>query len=230
MLSDKLFFWLFQSAPDRIVALLEGMPEDAKGCRFTAPVLKEREYRRDGLFLPPSGREDLPAVILEAQMAADPGFLRRLYAEAARLLQQEPEIGDWCVVVITPSRQLNFGAVEAVAEFVERRVRWVELEPGCWEEPVPLLQRVLGLLLQPELEIVGRTRELREQALATEPGEGIDELIAAILVTRFPSRSIPEICAMGGITVEEFSQSRIYREIVGIGEARGLALGEARGK
>ncbi|MFM8525442.1 MAG: DUF4351 domain-containing protein, partial [Cyanobacteriota bacterium] len=47
---------------------------------------------------------------------------------------------------------------------------------------------------------------------------------------RFPSRSIPEICAMGGITVEEFSQSRIYREIVGIGEARGLALGEARGK
>ena len=37
---------------------------------------------------------------------------------------------------------------------------------------------------------------------------------------------------MGGITVEDFTQSRIYKEIVGIGfaegEARGKAIGEAR--
>jgi hypothetical protein len=30
-----------------------------------------------------------PALILEAQMTADPGFLLLLYAEAARLLQQQ---------------------------------------------------------------------------------------------------------------------------------------------
>ena len=60
----------------------------------------------------------------------------------------------------------------------------------------------------------------------------LDDVIAAILVTRFPTRSIPEVCAMGGITVEDFTQSRIYKEIVGIGfaegEARGKAIGEAR--
>ena len=43
-------------------------------------MLKEREYRLDGLFLPPPERPELPALILEAQMAADGGFLRRLYA------------------------------------------------------------------------------------------------------------------------------------------------------
>ncbi|MFM7547344.1 MAG: DUF2887 domain-containing protein [Cyanobacteriota bacterium] len=63
-------------------------PADAGGYRFSAPVLKEREHRLDGLFLPPAHRLDLPAVILEAQIAGDPGFLRRLYAESARLLQQ----------------------------------------------------------------------------------------------------------------------------------------------
>ena len=48
---------------------------------FSAPVLKEREYRLDGLFLPPADQPELPTLILEAQMAADPDFLLRLNAE-----------------------------------------------------------------------------------------------------------------------------------------------------
>jgi len=107
--SDKLFYWLFQHQPDRILPLLPDLPADAKGYRFSAPVLKEREYRLDGLFLPPPERPELPALILEAQMAADAGFLRRLYAETARLLQQEPGIERWRVVVLCPSRELHFG-------------------------------------------------------------------------------------------------------------------------
>ena len=69
MLSDKLFFWLFQNNPDRILSLVEGLPADAGGYTFSAPALKEREYRLDGLFLPPADRPDLPALILEAQRA-----------------------------------------------------------------------------------------------------------------------------------------------------------------
>jgi hypothetical protein len=46
------------------------------------------------------------------------------------------------------------------------------------------------------------------------------------------SPTIPEICALGGITVEDFTESRTCQEIVGIGltlgEARCLALGEAK--
>jgi predicted transposase YdaD len=52
-------------------------------------------------------------------------------------------------------------------------------------------------------------------------------LIPAILLSRFNDRPIQEICAMGGITVEDFTQSRAYQEIFGLGEARGEALGEA---
>ena len=35
---------------------------------------------------------------------------------------------------------------------------------------------------------------------------------------------------MGGITLDDFTQSVAYREIFGLGEARGIALGEARGE
>ena len=34
MLSDKLFFWLFQNQPDRILSLLEDLPADAAGYIF----------------------------------------------------------------------------------------------------------------------------------------------------------------------------------------------------
>jgi len=51
-------------------------------------------------------------------------------------------------------------------------------------------------------------------------------LIPAILMARFSERPVEEVCAMGGITVQDFTQTPIYKEILGIG----LAEGEARGK
>ena len=95
--SDKLFYFLFHSNPDLILRWLEDLPVDAGGYSFSAPVLKEREYRLDGLFSPPPQRPDLPAVVLEAQMAPDPGFLLRLYAETGRCLHSRPGMvtGAW---------------------------------------------------------------------------------------------------------------------------------------
>jgi predicted transposase YdaD len=196
-------------------------------------VLKEREYRLDGLFLPPPERPDLPALILEAQMAADGGFLRRLYAETARLVQQEPTIHQWRVVVLCPSRQLNFGDPAPVAEFIEQRVRWIELLPAAANPTAPALVQALALLLQSEQDLPTTTAALRTRVAGSSQAAEIDDVIAAILVARFNGRSIQELCAMGGITLDDFTQSVAYREIFGRGEAqgeaRGVALGEARG-
>ena len=64
--SDKLFFWLFQQHPDRILELQKDLPADSRGWRFSAPVVKEREHRLDGLFHPPTQAPELPVVLLEA--------------------------------------------------------------------------------------------------------------------------------------------------------------------
>ncbi|MCP9886742.1 DUF2887 domain-containing protein [Cyanobium sp. ATX 6A2] len=236
MLSDKLFFWLFQNRPDRILTLLDGLPADACGYSFSAPVLKQREYRLDGLFLPPPNRPDLPALILEAQMAPDPGFLRRLYAETARLLQQQPTITAWRVLVITPSRHLDFGDPGPVAEFLERRLHWVELQPQRWpQQPaqpaIPLFQRLLALLVQPEAQIPTAVQGLRREApLLPTPDEAADllTLIPTILIARFYDRPVEEIAAMAGITADDFTQSVAYRQIFGLGKAEGEAKGEAK--
>ena len=231
--SDKLFYWLFQSQPDRILQLLPDLATaatgDAAGYRFVAPVFKAREYRPDGLFLAPDPRSQLPALLLEAQMQADPEFLLRLYAESGRFLAQERTIQHWLVVVICPSRQLGFGDPQPVAEFLEHRVRWLELQPALDAPNAPPLLRTLALLLEKEERLPTTTAEIRRAVAGSELEPQIADATAAILLARFTSRPIPEICAMGGITLEDFSQSVAYKEIFGLGEERGLEQGLEQG-
>jgi predicted transposase YdaD len=236
--SDKLFYWLFEKQPDRILQLLPelagaGVP-DGDGYRFVAPVFKAREYRPDGLFLALEYGSELPALLLEAQMQADPEFLLRLYAESGRLLQQQHRNGQpiryWLVVVLCPVRSMAFGDPEPVAEFLERRVRWLELQPALADPQAPPLLRTLALLLETEERLPATTAEIRTAVAGTALESQIVDATAAILMARFTTRPIPEICAMGGITLEDFSQSVASREIFGLGEQRGLEEGRLEGR
>ncbi|MEB3156794.1 MAG: DUF2887 domain-containing protein [Cyanobacteriota bacterium] len=224
--SDKLFFWLFQTHPDRILELQRDLPAEAEGWRFFAPLVKALERRLDGCFQPPVEHPELPVVLLEAQMAADPKFLRRLYGQTATLVQQEEEIEHWRVVVICPHRRLNFGSPIAVAEFLRERVHWVELELVARDPDASPLLRALALLVQPEAEIPACSGVLQAEVAGTVQAESIADVIAAIVLARFNGRSIPELCAMGGITVEEFTQSVAYKEIFGQGLEEGRQEGE----
>ncbi|MFM9100105.1 MAG: DUF2887 domain-containing protein [Cyanobium sp.] len=223
---DKLFFWLFQNRTDRLQSLIEGLVEDMDGYTFTAPVIKEREVRLDGLFLPPA--EQLPhkfALIMEAQMAAEPEFLLRLYNESSLLLRhqhrQSQPVRYWRVLVICPSRDLNFGDPIPVQEFLRERVIWIELAPDRLPPSAPPLQRALAMLLLPEEQLPASSAAIREQASATPLASELDDVIAAILLSRFNGRSITDICAMGGITLDDFTNSVAYKEIFGRGLEQG---------
>jgi len=228
--SDKLFFWLFQNQPDRILQLLPDLPADAGGYRFVAPVFKALEHRPDGMFLAAQQGSDLPALVLEAQMQAEPEFLLRLYAESGRFLLQEKTIRRWQVVVLCPLRSMAFGDPEPVAEFLEHRVRWLELQPSLADPNAPPLLRTLALLLEREERLPATTAQIRSAVAGTELESQIADATAAILLARFTTRPIPEICAMGGITLEDFTQSVAYKEIFGLGEEQGREQGLKTGE
>jgi predicted transposase YdaD len=224
--SDKLFFWLFQGRSDRLQPLVAELIDSMEGYSFSAPAIKELEVRLDGLFLPPPEQlAEKPALILEAQMAAAPDFLLRLYSESALLLRHQHRQGQplrhWRVVVICPSRDLAFGDPVPVREFLEERVLWIELAPERLPPEAPPLQRALGLLLLPEAQVSASATAIRRSAAGTTLSGEIDTVIAAILVARFSGRSIPELCAMGGITLDDFTSSAIYKEIFGLGQDQG---------
>ncbi len=229
--SDKLFFWLFQGRSDRLLPLVSSHLDDMEGYSFSAPVIKEREVRLDGLFLPPVEQlQDKPALILEAQMASDPEFFLRLYNGSSLLLRHQFRQGQplrfWNVVVICPSQELSFGDAIPVAEFLRERVIWIELAPDRLPPSAPPLQRALGLLLLPEERLPASAASIRQQAAATALANELDDVIAAILLSRFNGRSISDICAMGGITLDDFTNSVAYKEIFG----RGLAEGQQQGR
>ncbi len=56
------------------------------------------------------------------------------------------------------------------------------------------------------------------------------DVIATILLSRFNGRSISDICAMGGITADDFTNSVAYREIYGLGRQEGRQEGQQEGR
>jgi predicted transposase YdaD len=144
--------------------------------------------------------------------------------------RQGQPIRHWRVVVICPSKQLPFGDPLPVQEFLRERVIWIELAPDRLPPNAPPLQRALGLLLLPEEQLPANANAVRQQASGTAMAGEIDTLIAAILVARFSGRSIPDICAMGGITIDDFTSSAIYKEIFGQGRSEGLQEGLQEGR
>jgi predicted transposase YdaD len=233
--SDKLFFWLFQERTERLQPLVHSLLADMEGYSFTAPVIKEREVRLDGLFLPPPEQlQDKPALIMEAQMAANDEFFLRLYIQSGLLLghqyRQGQPVRHWRVLVICPSRDLNFGDPLPVAEFLRERVIWIELAPERMPPYAPPLQKALGLLLLPEEQLPASAAAIRQQAAAAPLADDMDDVIAAILLSRFNGRSITDICAMGGITLEDFTSSVAYKEIFGLGLEEGQQRGRQEGR
>ncbi|MEB3332027.1 MAG: DUF4351 domain-containing protein, partial [Synechococcaceae cyanobacterium] len=56
------------------------------------------------------------------------------------------------------------------------------------------------------------------------------DVIAATLISRFNGRSIRQLCAMAGLTLDEFTQSVAYREIFGQGLQEGRLEGRQEGR
>ena len=73
-----------------------------------------------------------------------------------------------------------------------------------------------------------RSHESAQPGIALQ--NQIADATAAILLARLTTRPIPEICAMGGITLEDFTQRVAYKEIFGLGEERGREQGLKTGE
>ena len=86
--------------------------------------------------------------------------------------------------------------------------------------------RALALLVQPEEQVPASSAAIPQHVAGTSDARALEDVIAAIVNTGFNARSLEELCAMGGITLEDFTQSVAYREIFGQGCLEGLHEGE----
>jgi predicted transposase YdaD len=231
--TDRWFYGVFQSAPD-LIRWLAG-PDDRSladqpvptdlDCqyRFLAPELKAGSHRLDGVLWPlasDAGTPELPVVLLEVQMRADPGFHHRLAAQTFRFLQLHPAVEHWRVVVITPHQRLNLGPVTPLRGFLET-VHWVSLDALAQVQSLDAAIDLLTLPVRSEQELGERCRRILAERRDLEP------VVLSMLFERFSQLSREEILMIVGLPLQELRHTRAVQEILEEGrqeEAAALAI------
>jgi predicted transposase/invertase (TIGR01784 family) len=230
MKTDKLFYRIFLSQPELIAELLSGIPV---GCEFdySAPVVKEKEVRLDGLLTPRSDDLSVPLVFLEAQMQPDVGFYGRFFAGLFTYLNQYKVVRPWRGLLILQSHGQELGSV--VPYQMELNGGWVHRL--YLEDLLPLtnLGPTLALLrrLVVPIEDMGKDAQA---ILATVANEveflRMLDLVEAILVKKLPSLTVEEIREMLDLQDVSLSETQFFKEVFQQGKDQGEQEGRQEGK
>jgi predicted transposase YdaD len=218
MKTDKLFYRIFLSQPDLIAELMPGIPA---GCEFdySAPVVKEREVRLDGLLTPVSDDLSLPLVFLEAQMQSDADFYGRYFGGIYLYLRQYRVNRPWQGLLILNHHSQDLGSEVPYQSQLGTQVQRLYLE-----DLLPLTElspnlAILRLLILPDPEVRAAARAiLQEPPTETEFRRRLD-LVEAILVNKFPQLSFEEVRQMLDLQEVNFSQTQFYQDVLQKGEA-----------
>ena len=226
MKTDKWFYQLFLTMPGIIAELIPNIPSD---CEFDyiAPVIKEREFRLDGLFIPKSENWDIPSIFLEAQMQSDTGFYGRYFAEIFLYLQQYPEKRPWQGLLILHNRQQYLGETVPYQIILQEQIKCLYLEELLPRADISPNLALLKLLVLEEIEAFHLSRSILKKSDTQTTFQQRLNLIETILVNKFPHLGTQEILRMLDLKTTDITQSRFYQEVVAVGRQEGLLAGEA---
>lgn len=229
MKTDKWFYQLFLTMPGIIAELIPNIPHD---CEFDyiAPVIKEREFRLDGLFIPQSENWNIPLIFLEAQMQSDAGFYGRYFAEIFLYLQQYPEKRPWQGLLILHNRQQYLGESVPYQVLLREQVKCLYLEDLLPRADISPNLALLKLLVLEEAEAFHLGRHILEESETQTTFQQRLNLIETILVNKFPHLGTQEILRMLDLKTTDITQSRFYQEVVEVGRQEGLQAGLLAGE
>jgi predicted transposase YdaD len=225
MKTDKLFYRIFLSQPELIAELLSGIPA---GCEFeySAPVVKEKEVRLDGLLTPLSDDLTLPLVFLEAQMQRDVKFYGRFFAGLFAYLNQYEVVRPWRGLLILRSRRQSLGSVVPYQLLFNAWVERLYLE-----DLLPLRNLTPNLAILRLLVIPDREAGSAAQSILTDTDSDAEfrcrlDLVEAILVNKFPLLTIEEVRQMLNLREASVRETRFFQEILQEGRQEGRQEGE----
>ena len=229
MKTDKLFYRIFLNQPSLLAELIPGLPVDCK-FDYTAPVIKEQEFRLDGVLTPLSKDPKLPLVFLEAQMQADPDFYGRYFAEIYLYLKQYKSDRPWRGLLILKSRKHYLGSENPYQFQLDSQVHRLYLQDLLNESSLSPNLALLQLIVLPKAKTPQAAQDLLKK-VKTESGfrQQLD-LIEAILINKFPQLSLEEILKMLDLKTADITQTRFYQDVFQQGKQQGEQEGEQKGE
>ena len=230
MKTDKWFYELFLSQPGMLAELMPGIEENWEFI-YNAPVVKEKEFRLDGVFTPVSNNPMIPMVFAEAQMQSDSGFYGRYFSQLFVHINQYTVKQDWRGLLILRDRNQGLGWEVPYTELLERRVTQLYLSDLRDQQELTPNLMLLQLLVTEKDKSAVIGRKLLQEADTTGEFQRRLSLIETILANKFPELTKEIIMNMLDLEIVDITQSRFYQEIIveGLQEGRqkGLQEGEA---
>jgi predicted transposase YdaD len=222
MKTDKWFYELFLSQPGMLAELMPGIEKNWEFV-YNAPVVKEKEFRLDGVFRPVSNNPIIPMVFAEAQMQSDAGFYGRYFSQLFVYINQYTVKQDWRGLLILRDRSQGLGWEVPYAELLERRVTQLYLSDLRDQQELTPNLMLLQLLVTEKDKSAVIGRKLLQEADTTGEFQRRLSLIETILANKFPELTKEIIMNMLDLEIVDITQSLFYQEII----EQGLQEGEA---
>jgi predicted transposase YdaD len=225
MKTDKLFYRIFLSQPELIAELLSGIPA---GCEFdySAPVVKEKEVRLDGLLTPLSDALTVPLVFLEAQMQRDVKFYGRFFAGLFAYLNQYEVVRPWRGLLILRSRRQSLGSVVPYQLLFNTWVERLYLEYLLPLRNLTPNLAILRLLVIPDREAGSAAQSILADTDSDAEFRRRLDLVEAILVNKSPLLTIEAVRQMLNLREASVRETRFFQEVLQEGRQEGRQEGE----
>jgi len=228
MKTDKLFYRIFLNQPDLIAELIPGIPSDCE-FEYSAPVLKEKETRLDGLLTPTSNNSDVPLIFLEAQMQRDPKFYSRYYQGIFSYIDQYEISRNWRGLLILLNKRLELGSELPHRNLLNSQVERLYLEDLLYEDDLSPNLALLRLIVTPKDQAGLAARKILNSVSTEAEFQLKLDLVESILVNKFTQLTLEEIQKMLNLKETDITQTRFYQEVLEIGEKKGLQQGMQQG-
>ncbi|WP_308256358.1 DUF2887 domain-containing protein [Geminocystis sp. GBBB08] len=196
------------------------IPEIPEDCQFdySAPVVKEKELRLDGLLTPLEDDDNLPLVFLEAQMQKDTEFYSRYFGGIFIYIHQYKVKRNWRGLLILNDRNQDLGSEIPYQYLLNNQVQRLFLSDLLTAENLSPNLALLKLIVTPENKVVSEANKILESAENKEDFNLRLDLVEAILVNKFPQLTIEQIQKMINLREADITQTRFYQQVVQITE------------
>jgi predicted transposase/invertase (TIGR01784 family) len=229
MKTDKLFYRIFLNQPDLIAELIPGIPSDCE-FEYSAPVLKEKETRLDGLLTPISNNSDVPLIFLEAQMQRDTKFYSRYFRGIFSYIDQYEISKNWRGLLILLNKRLELGSELPHRNLLNRQVERLYLEDLLHQDDLSPNLALLRLIVTPKDQAGLAARKILNSVSTEAEFQLKLDLVESILVNKFTQLTLEEIQKMLNLKEADITQTRFYQEVLEIGEKKGLQQGVQQGE
>jgi predicted transposase/invertase (TIGR01784 family) len=233
MTADSLFYEIFKEIPELFFELIGQPRKDPSIYKFSAPEIKQRSFRLDGLLLSPENYANEPIYFIEAQSYKDDNFYNQLCAKIVLYLTQyQPPNDDWYAVVIYDAKS-NEGNFPGYLNLFLPHLRRFYLDELAKVPNQSLAVGVMRLIVEKKTQ--EKTGELARQLMSQAQQELTDttleekvlEFIKAVVIDKFANLSREELEIM--LNLDSLKKSKVYQEAKEEGFEEGKEEGKEEG-